>query len=89
MYLEGEYYSLYLRKKVYNFTDALSELDTQILFKTILEPILGIHNLRTDKRIQYGYGNFHQCKTSVIFSILLTYVMVSLLFLPVMPGSSS
>ena len=56
MYLDGEFYSLYLRKKVYTFTDALSELDTQILFKTILEPILGIHNLRTDKRIQYGYG---------------------------------
>ncbi|VAW15785.1 FIG00651808: hypothetical protein [hydrothermal vent metagenome] len=56
MYLDGEFYSLYLRKKVYEFTDALSELDTQILFKTILEPILGIHDLRNDKRIQYGYG---------------------------------
>ncbi len=56
MYLDGEFYSLYLRKKVYEFTDALSELDTQILFKTILGPILGIHDLRNDKRIQYGYG---------------------------------
>ena len=56
MYLEGEFYSLYLRKKVYPFTDALSELDTQILFKTILEPILDIKDLRSDKRIQYGYG---------------------------------
>lgn len=56
MYLDGEFYSLYLRKKVYTFTDALSKLDTQILFKTILQPILGIHDLRTDKRIQYGYG---------------------------------
>ncbi len=67
MYLEGEYYSLYLRKKVYNFTDALSQLDTQILFKTILEPILGIHNLRTDKRIQYGYGkhNIIQMKDEI------------------------
>ena len=37
MYLGGEFYSLYLRKTVYNFTDALSELDTQILYKTILE----------------------------------------------------
>ncbi len=56
MYLDGEFYSLYLRKKVYSFTDALSELDTQILFKTILAPILGIKDLRRDKRIQYGYG---------------------------------
>ncbi len=56
MYLDGAFYSLYLRKKVYEFTDALSELDTQILFKTVLDPILGIKDLRTDKRIQYGYG---------------------------------
>ncbi len=56
MYLDGEFYSLFLRKKVYRFTDELSKLDTQILYKTVLEPILGITNLRTDKRIQYGYG---------------------------------
>ncbi len=56
MYLDGEFYSLYLRKKVYNFTDALSELDTQILYKTILQPILGISDLRNDERITYGYG---------------------------------
>ena len=56
MYLDGEFYSLYLRKKIYEFTDSLSELDSQILFKTIIEPILGIHDLRKDKRIQYGYG---------------------------------
>lgn len=56
MYLDGEFYSLYLRKKAYNFTDALSRLDTQILYKTILEPILGIKDLRNDKRIHYGYG---------------------------------
>ena len=59
--------SLYLRKKVYKFTDALSELDTQILYKTILEPILGIHDLRNDKRISYGYGkhNVIQMKDAV------------------------
>ena len=56
MYLDGDFYSLYLRKKIYQFTDALSRLDTQILYKTILEPILGIHDLRNDKRIRYGYG---------------------------------
>lgn len=56
MYLDGEFYSLFLRGKVYKFTDVLSELDTQILYKTVLEPILGITDLRTDKRIHYGYG---------------------------------
>ena len=56
MYLNGLFYSLYLRKSRYKFTDALSKLDTQILYKTILEPILQINDLRNDKRIQYGYG---------------------------------
>ena len=56
MYLDGEFYSLFLRRKVYKFTDVLSELDTQILYKTVLEPILGITDLRTDKRIHYGCG---------------------------------
>ncbi|XLS30915.1 DUF1015 domain-containing protein [Flavobacteriaceae bacterium M23B6Z8] len=56
MYLDGEFYSLYLRKTLYKFTDSLSELDTQILYKTILEPILGISDLRNDSRISYGYG---------------------------------
>ncbi len=62
MYLDGEFYSLYLRKTKYQFTDALSELDTQILYKTILEPILGISDLRTDKRIFYGYGKYNLIK---------------------------
>ncbi len=56
MYLDGEFYSLYLRKKVYDFTDPLSALDTQILYKTVLQPILGISDLRNDERITYGYG---------------------------------
>ncbi|WP_343486103.1 DUF1015 domain-containing protein [Allomuricauda sp. d1] len=59
MYLDGDFYSLYLRKKIYNFTDELSQLDTQILYKTILEPILGIKDLRNDKRIAYGYGKYN------------------------------
>lgn len=59
MYLDGDFYSLYLRKTVYKFGDALSKLDTHILYKTILEPILGIHDLRNDKRISYGYGKYN------------------------------
>jgi len=62
MYLDGEFYSLYLRYKVYKFTDALSKLDTQILFKTVLDPILGVKDLRNDKRIQYGYGKHNIIK---------------------------
>ena len=56
MYLDGEYYSLYLRKSIYPFTDALSALDTEILYRTVLFPILGIKNLRKSKRIAYTHG---------------------------------
>ncbi|MEM6719024.1 MAG: DUF1015 domain-containing protein [Bacteroidota bacterium] len=56
MYLDGEFYSLYLRKTHYNFTDSLSQLDTHILYITILKPILGITDLRNDDRIDYGYN---------------------------------
>ena len=56
MYLDGEFYSLYLRKTIYNFETALDKLDAQLLYKTILEPILGIHDLRNDNRIEYVHG---------------------------------
>ncbi len=56
MYLNGEFYSLYLRKTNYIFNDALEELDAQILYRTVLKPILGILNLRTDTRIEYSHG---------------------------------
>lgn len=56
MYLDGEYYSLYLRKTNYSFTDSLSELDTYILYEKLLKPILGIEDLRNDDRISYIHG---------------------------------
>jgi len=56
MYLDGEFYSLYLRKTVYEFKTSLDELDSQILYKTILLPILGIEDLRNGNRIFYSNG---------------------------------
>src|SRR5690606_35685844 len=56
MYLDGEFYSLTLRKNKYSFQNALDRLDAQILFKTVLEPILGISDLRNDDRIRYAHG---------------------------------
>lgn len=56
MYLDGEFYSLYLRKTSYRIETSLDALDTQILYKTILQPILGIQDLRTDDRISYING---------------------------------
>lgn len=56
MYLDGEFYSLYLRKANYTINNALDALDTQILFKTILQPILGINDMRNDLRLDYSHG---------------------------------
>ena len=56
MYLDGEFYSLYLRKSTYEFKNSLDALDSQILYKTILQPILGIEDLRNDHRIMYTNG---------------------------------
>ncbi|MDB9782733.1 DUF1015 domain-containing protein [Winogradskyella sp.] len=56
MYLDGEFYSLYLRKTNYEFKTSLDKLDAQLLYKTILQPILGINDLRTDNRIEYVNG---------------------------------
>ncbi|RNC79809.1 MAG: DUF1015 domain-containing protein [Winogradskyella sp.] len=56
MYLDGEFYSLYLRKTTYKFKTALEKLDAQLLYKTILQPILGINDLRKNNRIEYVHG---------------------------------
>lgn len=56
MYLDGEFYSLFLRKTNYQFQNPLDALDTQILYKTILDPILGISDVRNNTRLSYSYG---------------------------------
>jgi len=56
MYLDGDYYSLYLRKFEYEINNALENLDVQILYDAVLKPILGIKDLRNDTRIEYPHG---------------------------------
>lgn len=56
MYLDGQFYVLQLRKTDYDFSDPLSKLDPYILQKTILQPILGIKDLRNDQRMAYIHG---------------------------------
>jgi uncharacterized protein (DUF1015 family) len=56
MYLDGEFYQLILRKNTYSITNALEALDTHILHHTILEPILGIHDVRNCNRLNYVDG---------------------------------
>lgn len=57
MYLEGNWYSLKLKHDRMN--DQLTDkLDANILSKSILSPIFGIHDLRNDARIDFISGLF-------------------------------
>jgi uncharacterized protein (DUF1015 family) len=53
MYLDGEFYSLYLRKNSSSFKNALEGMDAYILNKYILDPILGIKDFKKSKRVAY------------------------------------
>ena len=55
MYLDGEFYSLTLKDE-HSFTSVLESLDAQILYEKVLNPILGIQDLRNDERIDYIPG---------------------------------
>ena len=57
MYLEGEFYCLSLREPMEKSQSAIHQLDTYILQTHLLEPILGITNPRTNKRIDYIHGS--------------------------------
>ena len=56
MYLEGIFYSLSLRATKQKNQSAIDQLDAHILQTHLLEPILGITNVRTNSRIGYIYG---------------------------------
>jgi len=56
MYLDGTWYRLSAREGTYNDNDPIGVLDVTILSREILEPVLNIVNLRTDKRIDFVGG---------------------------------
>lgn len=56
MYLDGEWYALYAKEGTYDDKDPIGVLDVSILSKLILDNLLGIKNLRTDKRIDFVGG---------------------------------
>jgi uncharacterized protein (DUF1015 family) len=56
MYLEGVWYTIRAGTELKNITDPVEKLDVSVLQKYILDPILGIHDPRTDKRIDFVGG---------------------------------
>ena len=56
MYLEGEWYKLVTKPGRYNDNDPIEILDVTILSNLILDKVLGIKDLRIDKRIDFVGG---------------------------------
>jgi uncharacterized protein (DUF1015 family) len=56
MYLGGEWYALLAKPGMYDDRDAIGVLDVTILSEKVLKPLLNIHDLRTDKRIDFVGG---------------------------------
>ncbi len=56
MYLDGHWYSLTANHNTYNDDDPIGVLDVTILTNEVLEPVLGIDDLRRSKRIDFVGG---------------------------------
>ena len=56
LYLKGEWYSLMLKPGLVDETEPIESLDVSISSKRILDEILGIKDLRSDKRIDFVGG---------------------------------
>jgi uncharacterized protein (DUF1015 family) len=56
MYLDGEWYSLTAKEGRYDDNDPIGVLDVTILSGLVLDKLLGIKDLRTDKRIDFVGG---------------------------------
>jgi len=56
LYIEGKWYKLTPKEGVYNKDDAVESLDVSILQNNLLDPVLGIKNPRTEKRIDFVGG---------------------------------
>jgi len=56
MYLDGSFYALFYKHDQHDESSLLNSLDAQILYATVLHPLLGIEDLRNDERIDYIPG---------------------------------
>lgn len=56
MYLNGKWYTLVAKPGTWNENDPIAVLDTSILQENLLNPVLGIKDQRTDKRIDFVGG---------------------------------
>lgn len=83
MYLDGKWYALTLPEDAPKPDDAVAGLDVSVLQDKVLDPILGIKDVRTDKRIDFVGGIrgtdeleklVNEGKAAVAFSLFPTTV---------------
>jgi uncharacterized protein (DUF1015 family) len=83
MYLDGSWYGLTLRPDVARPDGAVESLDVSVLQDCLLDPILGIKDVRTDKRIDFVGGIrgtreleklVNEGKAAVAFSMFATTI---------------
>jgi uncharacterized protein (DUF1015 family) len=83
MYLEGRWYGLTLRNDTQRPTGAVESLDVSVLQDRLLDPVLGIKDVRTDKRIDFVGGIrgtteleklVNEGKAAVAFSLYATTI---------------
>ena len=56
LYLDGQWYSLTAKPGTYDDSDPIGVLDVDISSRLILGDLLGIHDLRSDNRIDFVGG---------------------------------
>ena len=56
MYVNGQWYKLTAKENSFDNNDPIKQLDVSILQENLLSPIIGIHDQRTDKRINFIGG---------------------------------
>ena len=83
MYLDGQWYGLELRDTIEKPSGVVESLDVSILQDRLLDPILGIKDVRTDKRIDFVGGIrgteeleklVNEGKAAVAFSLYATTI---------------
>ena len=83
MYLSGNWYSLTAKAGTYDDKDPIGVLDVTVSSNLILDEILGIKDLRTDKRIDFvggirGLGELKRRVDSGEMRVALTLYPVSM-----------
>lgn len=56
MYMNKKWYSLTAKPGIYDENDPIDVLDVTVLYKNVLNPVINIVDLRTDKRIDFVGG---------------------------------